>query len=179
MVLNNDPRKVLEMLSRPVDPHVNDEDEFLDKLDPNKVPGPSSQNANVNLDGLQGINNSAQLAMLMTENDYETTKESLPRDIQTELTEKERRFFALLQQSTKYDDLQAAVPDSLDLAAVQKVIASMQLPTVAVTKEEKEARHEDLARRAAYLAMAAKTVEPGSKYQEYHDKFVAFYKKSN
>lgn len=179
MVLNNDPRKVLEMLSRPVDPHDDDEDEFLDKLDPNKVPAAASQNASVNLDNLQGINNSAQLALLMTDTDYETTKQSLPQHIQTELTEKERRFFALLEKSTKYDDLQAAVPDSLDLAAVQKVVASKQLPTVAVTKEEKEERLEDMARRAAYLAMAAQTHEPGSKYQEYHDKFVAFYKKSN
>ncbi len=166
------------MLSRPSDPHDKDEDEFLDKMDPSKVPGPSPSQNPPNLDKLQGITNAAELAMAMTEDDYEETKESLPRQIQTELTEKERRFFALLQQGTKYDDLQAAVPDALDLAAVQRVVASKELPRVEVNTEEIESQHEDMARRAAYLALAAKTDE-GGKYQQYHDRFVAFYKKSN
>lgn len=179
MVLNNDPRRVLDLLSKPV--HA-DEDEFLDRLDQKEtfgqMPGPARPGA-ASLDHLQGITNTEQLAMLMTETDYEETKQSLPKAIQTELTEKERRFFALLQQGTKYDDLQAAVPDSLDLAAVQRVVKAKDLPAVHVTPEEKEEKLEDMARRAAYLAMAAKTEEEGSKYQEYHDKFVAFYKKSN
>ena len=166
------------MLSRPSDPHGNDEDEFLDKMDPSKVPGPAPSLNPPNLDNLQGITNAAELAMVMTENEYEETKQSLPRHIQTELTEKERRFFALLQQGTKYDDLQAAVPDSLDLAAVQRVVASKELPRVDVKKQSADSEHEDMARRAAYLALAAKTQE-GGKYQEYHDRFVAFYKKSN
>ena len=179
MVLKNDPRKVLEMLSRPVDPHDNDEDEFLDRMDPSKVPRLAPAHNPPNLDNLQGITNAAELALVMTENEYEETKQSLPRHIQTELTEKERRFFALLQQGTKYDDLQAAVPDSLDLAAVQRVVASKELPRVDVSSEEKDGQLEDMARRAAYLSLAAKTQEEGSKYQEYHDRFVAFYKKSN
>jgi hypothetical protein len=176
MVLNNDPRKVLELFNQPVDV---DEDEFLDKLDQKQTFGsmPSKPQGS-RLDRLQGVTNSEELAMLMTEDDYEDTKQALPKSIQAELTDKERRFFALLQQGTKYDDLQAAVPDSLDLAAVQKVIKAKDLPTVHATNEEKDEKLEDMARRAAYLAMAAKTHED-SKYQEYHDAFVAFYKKSN
>ncbi len=166
------------MLSRPADPHGNDEDEFLDKMDPAQVPGPAPSQNPPNLDKLQGITNAAELAMVMTQNDYEETKQSLPRHIQTELTEKESRFFALLQQGTKYDDLQATVPDSLDLAAVQRVVASKELPRVDIPRQSEESKNEDMARRAAYLALAAET-EKGGKYQEYHDRFVAFYKKSN
>ena len=175
MVLNNDPRKVLELFNKPVD---RDEDEFLDKIDSHTTFHAMPSKPKETLDGLQGVTNSEQAALLWTTDELEEHKQTLPPTLASEMSEKQRRFFALFKDTLNEQDLQASVPDELDLAAVQKVIAAKELPSVHVTPEEKEDQLEDLARRAAYLAMQQKiTRDP--KYQEYHDKFVAFYKKNS
>lgn len=175
MVLNKDPRKVLELFNTPVD---RDEDEFLDKLDSKTTFDAMPSKPSVDLDSLQGITNSSQAALMFTTDELEEHKQTLPETLASEMTEKQRRFFALFKDTTNEAELQASVPDSLDLAAVQKVIQAKELPAVKGSTEDKEAHLEDLARRAAYLAMQEK-VTRDPKYKEYHDKFIAFYKKEN
>eukprot|EP00889_Picochlorum_renovo_P005409 jgi/Picre1/32439/NNA_007785.t1 len=141
MVLNNDPRKVLELFNKPVD---RDEDEFLDNINSQEKFGAMPSAPVESLDSLQ------------------------------EMSQKQRRFFALFKDTLNESDIQASVPDELDLAAVKKVMSMKELPNVAVSKEDKEAQLEDLARRAAYLAMQEK-VTKDEKYKEYHDRFIATY----
>ena len=99
-----------------------------------------------------------------------------------ELTDKQKRFFALFRNTLNERDIQAAVPDALDLAAVKKVMKTKELPEVHDTPEEKEAKLEDLARRAAYLALQQKA-EKDEKYKSCHDLYVAnfhdYYKKND
>lgn len=175
MVLNNDPRKILELFNKPVE---HDEDEFLDKMDHSKAFQAMPSKPLRSIDSLQGITNSSEAALLLTTDEIEEHKRELPDTLACEMSEKERRFFALFKDTMNEAELQASVPDSLDLAAVQKVIQAKELPKVESSKEDKEAQLEDLARRAAYLAMQQKISED-PKYKEYHDRFVAFYKKEN
>jgi hypothetical protein len=175
MVLNNDPRKVLELFNTPVD---RDEDDFLDKMDSVTAFQAMPSKPLQSIDSLQGITNTSEAALLLTTDEIEEHKRELPDTIACEMTEKQRRFFALFKDTMNEAELQASVPDSLDLAAVQKVIQAKELPTVETSKEEKEEELEDLARRAAYLAMQNKIAED-PKYTKYHDRFVAFYKKEN
>lgn len=173
MVLNNDPRKVLELFSTPVD---RDEDDFLDKMDSATAFKAMPSKPVQSIESLQGITNSSEAALLLTTDEIEEHKKELPDTLACEMTEKQKRFFALFKDTMNEAELQASVPDSLDLAAVQKVIQAKDLPKVAISKEEKEQELEDLARRAAYLAMQQKVSED-PKYKKYHDRFVAFYKK--
>lgn len=175
MVLNNDPRKVLELFNKPVD---RDEDDFLDKMDSSTAFHAMPSKPLRSIDSLQGVTNSSEAALLLTTDELEEHKQTLPETLASEMTEKQRRFFALFKDTMNEAELQASVPDSLDLSAVQTVMKAKELPRVETSKEDKEAQLEDLARRAAYLAMQQK-INEDPKYKEYHDKFVAFYKKEN
>jgi len=139
---------------------------------------------------LGGITNQEQEEMLETIADNEVVEEDLGEgsgsrnlspQIAAELTEKQKRFYALFKNTTSESEIQASVPDQLDLAAVKKIMKSEDLPTVHDTPEEKEAKIEDMARRAAYLAMEKKAEKDPKRYKECHDMYVAnfndYYKK--
>lgn len=142
------------------------------------------------LGNLGGITNQEQEKMLETIADTEVVEEDLDGGsasrklsphIAAELTEKEKRFYALFKNVTAESEIQASVPDQLDLAAVKKIMKSENLPTVHDTPEEKEAKIEDMARRAAYLAMEKKAEKDPKRYKECHDMYIAnfndYYKK--
>ena len=99
---------------------------------------------------------------------------SAPAAAPAEQSEKSRRFFSLFQGVSGSPGDQTSVPENLDLGAVTGSAAAADLPRVGDTAQEKEARADDLARRAAYIEAQGKAERKPSDLQaKAHDRFVA------
>jgi len=130
------------------------------------------------IDSVQGVSSEREAASMALDSIGEDVEEQelpprpMPQSIAAELSEKERRFFALFKNTMNEKEIQASVPDDLDLKAVKKVIQSEQLPAMGDTAEQKEEKIEEMARRAAYLALQQKA-EKDERYKSCHDLYVA------
>lgn len=95
-----------------------------------------------------------------------------------DLTSNERRFFSLFQGTSSKEEAQTSVPEELKLKLVGSASEAPELPRVGETEAEKEAKEEDMARRAAYLAAQAEaqaSVVPNPAQQEAHDRYVRIF----
>ncbi len=92
----------------------------------------------------------------------------------SELTRNEEFIFSLYHgHRAKKDAVQASVPNDLDLNLIGGPTTQLQLPRVELTEDEKEARAEDEARRAAYIEAAARQERKKSDlYKKSHQNFL-------
>jgi hypothetical protein len=94
-----------------------------------------------------------------------------------ELTKGEARFFSMFQGTSGNSGDQSSVPKGVDLSAVHASETAALLPSVGVSAEVREAKEEELARRAAYQEIYAKEAQKkGKEEEERHRHFTNIYK---
>lgn len=103
-----------------------------------------------------------------------------------DLTKKEARFYSLFDGNTSKQEVQGSLPDDVDLDRVHSASTTSEEQqllagrgsTEGETKEEAEAKKEDLARRQAYIEIYAEEEAKRSREGEYekkHRKYIGIF----